>query len=76
MSFLKDGLSIDETKISALVCLAIGVFGVIAYRELRFGDVPIESFFDILKTLIWAVAGVNGVNLVADNFGNAARRPP
>jgi hypothetical protein len=76
MSFLKDGLSIDETRVSAMVILALGVFGVIAYREIRFGDIDINLFFDTLKTLILAIAGVNGVNLVAKKFTGQERRPP
>lgn len=76
MSFLKDGLSVDETKVSAMVILALGIFGVIAYREIRFGDININLFFDALKTLIFAIAGVNGVNLVASKFQGQERRPP
>ena len=66
MGFIKDGLSIDETKVSVLLILLIGVvaFVVVMYAKTQIiGD----NLTTICTALIYSVAGVN----IATQVGNA-----
>lgn len=65
MNFWKDGLSLDETKVSALVvslifCL-IFAFGIYLYK----GDIS-TNLVSVINTLIYSIAGVNSVNAVSN----------
>lgn len=59
---LKNFLSIDELKYSALVfCLILG-FGFGLYSAIKFGDIG-DNFTNLLITLIVTIGGVNSFNL-------------
>lgn len=55
---LKDGLSIDEAKVSALILCTILDFLFIIYCFVANGDITDNHLF-LFQTLIAAVAGVN-----------------
>lgn len=55
---LKDGLSIDEAKVSALILCTIADFMLIAYCIISSGDIS-DNHLILFQTLIAAVAGVN-----------------
>lgn len=55
---LKDGLSIDEAKVSALILCTIADFLLIAYCIISSGDIS-DNHLILFQTLIAAVAGVN-----------------
>lgn len=63
--FWKDGLSIDESRVSVLMAL-LGTFsGLAIYMTIKTGDIP-SNVVQIIIALITAVAGVN----IADSFAN------
>lgn len=55
---LKDGLSIDEAKVSALILCTIADFMLIVYCIVSEGDIS-DNHLILFQTLIAAVAGVN-----------------
>lgn len=55
---LKDGLSIDEAKVSALILCTLADFVFIVYCIAANGDIS-DNHLYIFQTLIAAVAGVN-----------------
>lgn len=55
---LKDGLSIDEAKVSALILCTIADFMLIVYCIIANGDIS-DNHLNLFQTLIAAVAGVN-----------------
>ena len=55
---LKDGLSIDEAKVSALILCTVLDFFFIIYCFIANGDITDNHLF-LFQTLIAAVAGVN-----------------
>lgn len=55
---LKDGLSIDEAKVSALILCTIADFMLVAYCIISSGDIS-DNHLILFQTLIAAVAGVN-----------------
>ena len=55
---LKDGLSIDEAKVSALILCTIADFMLIVYCIISNGDIS-DNHLILFQTLIAAVAGVN-----------------
>lgn len=55
---LKDGLSIDEAKVSALILCLLADFLLIAYCMAVNGDIT-DNHLILFQTLIAAVAGVN-----------------
>lgn len=64
---LKDGLSIDEAKVSALIlCLVIcSIFVLVKYQV--DGDIS-DNIVLVFQTLVAAVAGVNIANKVTTVF--------
>ena len=66
--FLLSGLSVDETKLSALIlCLLLAIiFGGVAYC--LNGDIS-NNLTAIITTLIYSIAGVNITNSVIDKMG-------
>lgn len=67
-AFWKNGLSIDETKTSALIiCLFIVIiFACVHYHYMN--DIS-NNLKDIIETLIYAIAGINIFSNVAEKFG-------
>lgn len=65
-SFLKDGLSIDEAKVSILMLTYF--IGFIVFLVLVFLNGDIESVKSMLMTLIAAITGVNIINHGLDCF--------
>lgn len=64
---LKDGLSIDEAKVSALIlCLVISFIFVLVKYQLD-GDIS-DNIVLVFQTLVAAVAGVNIANKVTTVF--------
>lgn len=66
---LKDGLSIDEAKVSVLILCTLLDFLFILWRIQTTGDITDNHLF-IFQTLIAAVAGVN----IADKIGGLIKR--
>jgi purine-cytosine permease-like protein len=63
MNFIKDGLSIDETRISVLVVSFLVTLGFALFQLCKVGDIS-----DNLLTLLgYEIMAVTGVNLV-QNF--------
>jgi len=70
-NFWKDGLSISETKTSVLVILTlIGVMTAIVLVIIRQTDITPE-FAGLLKSLIYSIAGVNGVKAISDSINRS-----
>lgn len=61
----KDGLSINETKTSALIICTFVDFGLIVWSVVTKGDFSDNLLF-LSQTLIAAIAGVN----IADKLAN------
>lgn len=64
--FLKDGLSINETKVSSIVITFLVAFIVSTYFAFARGDVP-SNYLTMTLGLITALGTVNGIDLVARN---------
>lgn len=66
--FWRNGLSIDETKTSALIiCLFIIIlFACVHYHYMN--DIS-NNLKDIIETLIYSIAGINIFSNVAEKFG-------
>ena len=66
--FWKNGLSIDETKTSALIiCLFIVIiFACVHYHYMN--DIS-NNLKDVIETLIYSIAGINIIGNVAEKFG-------
>lgn len=73
IQYILSGLSVDETRLSALIiCLLISIiFGGTVY--ILYGDIS-ANLTTIITTLIYAIAGVNISNSVINHFMN--QRPP
>lgn len=69
---LKDGLSIDEAKVSALILCTILDFIFIIYCFIANGDITDNHLF-LFQTLIAAVAGVNIAEKVTTIIKNKGR---
>lgn len=59
--FWKDGFSINEAKVSVMVILLIIAFTYVLYADAVNGYIFTDKVFNVVKWLIAAVAGVNGV---------------
>jgi hypothetical protein len=57
-SFLKDGLSINETRMSALILVFIVGAGFSFYQVVKVGDIA-EGLLSLLMYLIMAISGIN-----------------
>jgi hypothetical protein len=68
MNFLKDGLSIDEARVSALIICLMSGFGILGYVYITDGTVN-QILVSLLETLIFAVAGVNAANIIGKAIG-------
>jgi hypothetical protein len=58
MKFIKDGLSINEARISALVLGFFVAIGIGGYQVVTDGDIS-NNVLTLLGYLIMAIAGVN-----------------
>jgi hypothetical protein len=57
-SFFKDGLSINETRMSALILVFIAGAGFSFYQVVKTGDIA-EGLLSLLMYLIMAISGIN-----------------
>ncbi|NBI30257.1 hypothetical protein [Chengkuizengella marina] len=64
MNFLRDGLSIDEFKVSILVVILILAFGFGIFNYIIAADIS-DNWLNLLKTLIYVIAGVNAIEGVS-----------
>lgn len=65
MKFLKDGLSLDEFKASALVLVFV-IFSIIgSYAYIATGDIT-TNWLELLLTFVYVIGGVNMVKSVSD----------
>lgn len=69
MNFWKDGLSIEESKFSILVCLLIVGFFFALYIYLTTGDFS-DNLLELLKIIIIAITGIN----IANGFTQVANK--
>lgn len=67
--FIRDHISIDEFKVSALVIAFMGLIALVVFMIVTTGDFS-GNFLILLQTLIYAIAGVNGVKGIADIVGS------
>lgn len=66
---LRDGLSIDEAKVSALIICTLADFALVVWCIVTQGDITDNHLF-LSQTLVAAVAGVN----IADKLGGLFKR--
>jgi hypothetical protein len=66
LNFLKDGLSINETKVSSLVITFLIAFASSTYFAFVRGDVP-SNYLTMTLGLITALGTVNGLDLLSKN---------
>lgn len=59
--YLKDGFSIDETKVSVFIITFVITFGLIIYSFFVFGDIPPN----LLNFAIGLITAITGINVVA-----------
>lgn len=71
MKFLKDGLSIDETRISILVLAFAFTLGFALYQVITIGDFS-DNLLVLLGYEIMAVTGVNVADSIMMNKKNKA----
>lgn len=67
--FIRDGLSLDETRISILIIFFIifSGFGIYQYHINK--DIT-ENLLNIILALIYCIAGVNGVGKISEIISN------
>ena len=65
MNWWKDGISINESKFSTLIFGFLIVIGFIIYFTFTRNE-SIEYLSNIAITLIWAIAGINGVKSLSE----------
>jgi purine-cytosine permease-like protein len=58
MNFFKDGLSVNETKVSALIISFLITLGFAMWQVVKFGEIS-DNVLSLLSYLIMAVAGIN-----------------
>lgn len=66
-SFWADGLSINETRFSVLVLMAVVGFGYALYAHYDTGDIT-ANLLDLVQVLIYSIVGVNVANAVTNAF--------
>jgi len=69
MNFLKNGLSLDEFKVSILAIVFVTIAGFALYQYIQTGDIT-NNVSDIIKTCVYVIGGVNGVNGLAKVMDN------
>lgn len=69
MNFLKDGLSVDETKISVLVLAFLATLGFSFYQLFTTGDMS-DNLVTLLGYEIVAITGVNVADKVFPKKAN------
>lgn len=63
--FWANGLSVDETKVSALLVLLIIAFAIAMYKFWIGVDIS-DKHLSIITILVYAVTGINGLSIVSD----------
>lgn len=63
MKYIKDGLSMDETRISALIVAFLITLGFALWQVVTVGEIS-ENLLTLLSYEIMAITGIN----VADKF--------
>lgn len=66
-SFWSDGLSIDETRFSVIVVMALVGFSYALFSHYRTGDIT-DNLLDLVELLVLSIAGINVAGYVADTF--------
>lgn len=66
-NFWSDGLSIDETRFSVIVVMALVGFGYALFSHYRTGDIT-DNLLDLVELLVLSIAGINVAGYVADAF--------
>ncbi|MGG3801258.1 hypothetical protein [Metabacillus fastidiosus] len=66
-SFWSDGLSIDETRFSALVLMGVISLGYTLYAHYKTGDIT-HNLLDLVKVLIFSIVGINVANYITDTI--------
>jgi hypothetical protein len=75
MSFFRDGLSVDEMKVSTMIICLLMSMGMALWKTFKYGDFS-SNLLDLIKALIIAVAAVNVANIAADKFDFKKKEPP
>ena len=68
-TFLKDGLSIDETKVSAMIISFLITIFFALFMYYFHGDITI-NLLNLLSYLIFGITGVNVIDKVVSKIGN------
>ncbi|MCZ4246928.1 hypothetical protein BXO87_02150 [Bacillus sp. GZB] len=66
-SYWKDGLSVNETRFSVLVVMALAGFGYALYSHFDTGDIT-ANLLDLVKVLIFSIVGMNVADFVTEPF--------
>lgn len=64
-NFWSDGLSVDETRFSVIVVMALVGFVYALFSHYRTGDIT-DNLLDLVKLLVLSIAGINVAGYVAD----------
>lgn len=65
LKFIKDGMSLDEFKVSALVICLLLITGTAIVAYFKYGDIT-SNLLALLQTLIISVGGVNAISALSD----------
>lgn len=72
-NFIKETFSMQEKRVSTIIISLLAMLGLSFYLYLTKGDIP-ETLLSIVQTLIYMVAGVNGLNIATKAFNSTAER--
>jgi hypothetical protein len=66
-NFIKETFSMQEKRVSTIIISLLVMLGLSFYLYLTRGDIP-ETLLSIVQTLIYMVAGINGINVASKIF--------
>ncbi len=66
-NFIKETFSMQEKRVSTIIISLLAMLGLSFYLFLTKGDIP-ETLLNIVQTLIYMVAGINGINVATKIF--------
>lgn len=72
MNFWKDGISINESKISILILMFVLTSLFCGYVYIQSGDIS-NNLTSVLLAQIASIAGVNSINAIASSMDKRAK---
>lgn len=64
-SFWSDGVSVDETKFSVTIVMAVVGFVYALTAHYRTGEIS-DNLLGLVETLVYSILGLNGVKFLSD----------